>query len=304
MARPVENVPDRWAVAAPLPGDATAIEVHAAGESTFLLRQSKRTSPEAPILVLLLGAKRALLVDTGDSADPATWPLRETVDALIDGWLIVHPCDDYALVVAHSHAHGDHVAGDGQFQGRPRTSVVGHSSDAVRSFFALDGPEAERAGAFDLGGRELLVLATPGHHPSAITFYDPSTELLLTGDTVYPGRLYVDDLPRFVTSLERLVAFASEHPVTAVVGAHVEMSRTPGRDYPLGARFQPDEAPLALSPRALDDVLTAGREMTATGAGRVTRDRFVVIDDSRHRERLRLVVRARCHALLGRNRLR
>ena len=62
---------------------------------------------------------------------------------------------------------------------------------------------------FDLGGRVLEVTGIPGHHEAAIAVYDPWTGFLLTGDTVYPGRLYVRDMPAFMDSLDRLVAFAA-----------------------------------------------------------------------------------------------
>src|SRR5262249_42133502 len=39
----------------------------------------------------------------------------------------------------------------------------------------------------------------------------------------------------------RLVDFAATRTVTHVLGCHVEMSRRTGRDFPLGATFQPDE---------------------------------------------------------------
>ena len=32
----------------------------------------------------------------------------------------------------------------------------------------------------------LECFASPGHHEAAVTFYDPHTGILLTGDTVYP----------------------------------------------------------------------------------------------------------------------
>jgi glyoxylase-like metal-dependent hydrolase (beta-lactamase superfamily II) len=268
------HLPERWAVADPAPGD-PAIEVHAAAPGTYVLRQSKRTSPEAPIMYLLLGERSALLLDTGDgaapgaAADPAALPLRATVDALVGA---------RELVVAHSHAHHDHVAGDGQFAGRPRTRVVGTSRAAVHAFFGLTGPGAEAR--FDLGGRELLVLATPGHHPTSITVFDPATGLLLTGDAVYPGRLYVDDVAAFVATAERLAAFARDHEVTVVLGAHVEMTRTPGVDYPVGAPNQPDEAPLALPPSVLDEIRAAARELERSRAARVVRDLFVLVDET------------------------
>jgi hypothetical protein len=39
------------------------------------------------------------------------------------------------------------------------------------------------------------------------------------------------------------------HQVSAVLGTHIEMSKTPGMDFPMGSRstFQPNEAPLPLT---------------------------------------------------------
>nr|BFE78243.1 hypothetical protein GCM10020093_008440 [Planobispora longispora] len=39
----------------------------------------------------------------------------------------------------------------------------------------------------------LECLPAPGHHEASVVFYDRWTGFLLTGDTVYPGRLYIQD---------------------------------------------------------------------------------------------------------------
>jgi hydroxyacylglutathione hydrolase len=44
-----------------------------------------------------------------------------------------------------------------------------------------------------------------------------------------------------------------------VMGCHIEMSRTPGRDYPIGSTWQPDEAPLPMSVEQLTRVRDAAR---------------------------------------------
>jgi len=72
------------------------------------------------------------------TADPSYFPLRRTVDALIAAWLADNPRDGYSLTVAHTHGHGDHVAGDEQFTDRPDTVVVGRSVDDVIEFYGLD----------------------------------------------------------------------------------------------------------------------------------------------------------------------
>lgn len=248
---------------------APPIQVHRAGPNTVLLRQSIADNFEAPFLYLLFGEDRALLLDTGATADATRFPLRAAVDTLIEEWLLEHPRDGYELVVAHSHAHGDHVAGDGQFTDRAHTRVVGHSALDVAAFFGISNWSRGTA-RFDLGGRVLEVIPAPGHHPSAVAIYDKDTGMLLTGDTVYPGRLYVQDFPAFQESLRTLCDFSAKHPVTVVLGAHIEMSTRPFRDFPLGSTWHPDEAPLPLTVRDLHTV----RDAAARVAGRPGAHRF------------------------------
>jgi hydroxyacylglutathione hydrolase len=77
------------------------IQAHACDPHTFVLRQSKTVHYEAPFLYLFCGNDRALLLDTGATPDPAAFPLRETVDAILEKWLSANPRDCYELVVAH-----------------------------------------------------------------------------------------------------------------------------------------------------------------------------------------------------------
>lgn len=266
------------------------IQVHAYDEHTFVLRQNKAVHYEAPFLYLLCGNDRALLLDTGATEDPGSFPLRTTVDAVLEGWLAEHPRPRYELVVAHTHGHGDHIAGDGQFDGRPRTTVVPADLASVRSFFGITDWPADVV-PLDLGGRVLEVTGIPGHHEASIAIHDPWTGFLLTGDTVYPGRLYVNDFAAFRESLDRLVAFAGSRPVTHVMGCHIEMSRRPGRDYPIGATYQPDEPPLQMTVAQL----TAIRDATGPIAdvpGVHTFDDFIIFHGPCLRARRRHRARA------------
>ena len=115
------------------------IQVHAFDPHTFILRQSKAVHYEAPFLYLFCGNDRALLLDTGATSDPAAFPLRETVDGILGDWLAARPRDSYELIVAHTHGHGDHVAADAQFDGRPATTVVPADREAACSFFGISG---------------------------------------------------------------------------------------------------------------------------------------------------------------------
>jgi glyoxylase-like metal-dependent hydrolase (beta-lactamase superfamily II) len=267
------------------------IQVHRYDEHTYVLRQGKAVNWEAPFLYLLFGNERALLLDTGATEDAARFPLRHTVDGLVDAWLAANPRDGYGLTVAHSHSHGDHVAGDPQFAGRPHTTVVGHEVADVRACYGLsDDPDdgLENPGHYDLGGRVLDVVAIPGHHPTSIACYDPWTGFLLTGDSVYPGRLYNVDVPASVASFERLVDFAAARQVTHVMGCHIEMSRRPGRDYPIATRYQPDEPPLPMTTAQLAEIRDAARD---AGPGIHVHDSFVLVNGDPRRILLRFAAR-------------
>jgi glyoxylase-like metal-dependent hydrolase (beta-lactamase superfamily II) len=223
---------------------------------TYVIRQSVKTNFEAPFLYLLFGKDRALLLDTG-AVDGSE--LRRTVDRLLEGRTTARTDDTaYELVVAHTHGHGDHVAGDAAFADRPHTTVVGHDVAAVRAHFGFTDWPAEVV-TFDLGDRVLEVFGIPGHHAASIAVLDPTTGLLHTGDTVYPGRIYVEDPDALLDTLDRLVAFARDREVTHVLGCHVEMTGRPGRDYALGSRYQPDEPPPLMTVAQLAAVRDAFR---------------------------------------------
>jgi glyoxylase-like metal-dependent hydrolase (beta-lactamase superfamily II) len=236
------------------------IQVHAYDPHTYVLRQNMAVHYEGPFLYLLCGNDRALLLDTGATADPRRFPLRETVDAIVQDWLNLYPRDSYQLVVAHTHGHSDHVAGDTQFDDRPATTAVAKDAASVSTFFGFSSWPDEVV-RFDLGGRVLEITGCPGHQAASIAVYDPWTRFLITGDTVYPGRLYVQDMPAFILSLDRLVEFARSRPVTHVMGCHIEMRRTPGRDYPIGSTYQPDEPPLQMTVAQLTAVRDAAESV-------------------------------------------
>jgi hydroxyacylglutathione hydrolase len=287
----------RWihGVPARRPASDPPIQVHWYDPHTVIMRQSKLVNYEAPFLYLLFGNDRALLLDSGATKDPTTFPLRATVDQLISQWLTEHQRERYELVVAHTHGHGDHVAGDAQFEGRPQTTVVPRELDAVKAYFGFSA-WPEQITTFDLGGRVLELTGSPGHHRAAITVYDPWTGFLLTGDTVYPGRLYAFDFPQFVASLDRMVALAESRPVTHVLGCHIEMTRLPGRDYPLGARYQPDEPALEMTIGQLWNVRAAAASV-ASRPGVHRFDDFIIYNEPRRRDQLKLAARALAHRI-------
>ena len=247
------------------------LQVVAADEDTFVIRQSKCVDFEAPFLYLLLGTEMALLHDSGATADADLFPIRRTVEDLIAGRSL-------RLVVTHSHGHGDHWAGDAQFTDLPPGSVAPTGEREVAEFFGVtDWPRGDAT--LDLGDRPIDVLPTPGHLGDHIALFDRSRGLLLSGDTMLPGTLTVRDWGAFLESTRRLARFAREtaaegFPITHILGAHIEMS-TRGELYELGTIHQPDEAPLPLTVEdlfALEAMLDEAGETPRPIPG----DRFVV----------------------------
>ncbi len=142
----------------------------------------------------------------------------------------------------------------------------------------------------DLGGRVLVVSGIPGHHAASVVMYDPWSSFLLTGDTVYPGRLYVQDMPAFVYSLGWLVGLAEALPVSHVMGCHIEMSTASGRDYPLGSTYQPNEPPLEMTVEQLRAVRDAAVSV-ADSPGAHVFDDFVIFNGPCHTAVVKQVAR-------------
>jgi glyoxylase-like metal-dependent hydrolase (beta-lactamase superfamily II) len=221
---------------------------------TYVIRQSLLTSDEAPFLYLLFGNDRALLLDTG----AGNMQMRPAVDAAISKWLAAHGRASIPLVVAHSHGHGDHIAGDAEFAARPGTTVIGTKPRDVAAYFGIsDWPK--QIASFDLGGRKLDIIPTPGHQPAHIMIYDQRTGLLLSGDSLYPGRLYVPSnlFKDYRDSITRVAEFAQTRRISSILGAHIEMTTTPGKDFAMGAKTHPSEHLLELPGGRLTELKAA-----------------------------------------------
>jgi hydroxyacylglutathione hydrolase len=237
-------LPERWRTGGPDCAQVPAWQVHAYNSSFYILRQSGCVHYEKPFLYLILGSERALLVDTGAGASDAAVPVMTLVGAK-------------ALTVAHSHAHGDHTAGDAGFAALPNVTLVPAKVEAQNEAFAM----RDLIGAIDLGGRVVDVMAIPGHQPAHLAYYDRATGILLTGDHLYPGRLYVSDFAAYEASTRRMVEFTATRPVAHILGCHIEQSATPFEDYPVRTKYQPHEHALALGRAHLLELLAGLQAM-------------------------------------------
>ncbi|WDU63253.1 MBL fold metallo-hydrolase [Pseudomonas poae] len=240
-------------------------QVHSYNANLYILRQSGCVSSDKPFLYLIFGQERAILFDTGaaDDTAPASGRVPNVVgavDQVINQWLARNKRQSIPLVVTHLHGHADHVAGDAQFANRPGTTFLKPDDvGALKGFFGITRWPGQSV-AYDLGGRILDIVPVPGHDPTSIAVYDRQTAVLLTGDFVYPGRIYVNDPDPQVMqdSMQRLVDFTDSRPVTHVLGSHIEQ-RAPYVENPIGLHYAPQEVPLQLGRAHLLEVLEAAR---------------------------------------------
>ncbi len=240
------------------------VQVHSYNATTYIIRQNKCRTFEAPFVYVLIGTQSALLLDTGATNSTT---LRDTVLPLVGS---------LPLLVAHTHDHNDHTAGDATFAGHAGVTVVGLDQASIQAAFGIaTWPTSQ--GMLDLGGRVLDVLAIPGHEAHHIAIYDRQTGILLTGDTLYPGLLFINDWTAYRASVGRLAAFVSAHPIAHVLGAHIEMTATPMVNYPYGTTYQPNEHVLQLEAAHVAELDSALTALGATPPGQpVPHDDFVI----------------------------
>jgi glyoxylase-like metal-dependent hydrolase (beta-lactamase superfamily II) len=177
---------------------------------------------EEVISYLIVGSQKALLFDTGLGIGN----IRKVVEALTR----------LPIVVANSHTHNDHVGDNWRFNDIygmdtdfTRANAKGSKEDAQAELapgqLCGDLPPGFDAKNYatkpfrithwlhdgdkiDLGDRVLQVVATPGHTPDSIALHDEKNLMLFTGDTFYPGPIFLyrpeTDLKAYSASLTRL----------------------------------------------------------------------------------------------------
>lgn len=253
-------LPRQWRPSGPNCLEVPEWQVHEYNANLYIIRESGCTNYEKPFLYLIFGETRALLQDTG----AGDTDIDRLIPRLLEQWAKRTNKPVPPLLVVHSHSHGDHVSGDKKLAALPGVTVVPAKPPAeIEKALSIDSWPA-KAGEIDLGGRVLDAIPIPGHDVADLALYDRRTGLLFTGDTLYPGRLYVSNFPAYVESINRLAAFAATRPIAHVLGTHIEQSRTPFTDYKVRTVYQPDEAVLELSRGDLLELQSALAEMNGT----------------------------------------
>lgn len=246
-----------------------AIDVYRHEQTTFIFRQNKCLSFEAPFIYVLVGESKVLVLDTGATESASDFPLYKTVQSVVGEETMAMK----EILIVHSHNHSDHYTGDSQFEGKPNVTLVNPTGDDMKRFFGFRKWPSEPI-SLELGGRKLTVIPTPGHQEEAITIYDSRTKWLLTGDSLYPGYIYIKDWEDYRNSIARLASFAGSHEVSAILGAHIEMTNVAGEYYPIGTTYQPHETALDLDP---DDLLELNTKLQESDEEKeLVFDKFIV----------------------------
>lgn len=139
-------------------------------------------------MYLILGSKRAMLVDAGlGSGD-----LLGYVEKMIG---------DLPLDVIITHGHPDHIALMGQFQGKYNVYMNHIDIPLVNRFVEQMGYEIDtdqiidlrEGAAFDLGDRTFVTYEVPGHSLGSIVLFDEQSGILIAGDAVGSNRPTITD---------------------------------------------------------------------------------------------------------------
>lgn len=239
------ELPTTWPASGPKCMEVPDWWVHEYNKDTFIVRQSGCSDYEKPFLFLLFGKERALMIDSGSRK----FPVADMVQNVVGKWLERNGRKEIELIVVHSHPHSDHVAGDAQLRAMQSSTVhvtvITPDIPNTKEFYKIANWPSDM-GSVELGNRMLDAVPIPGHSPVSIALYDRRTGILFTGDSLYPGRLYVNNWKDFRESTDRLVAFTRGRVITHILGCHIEERTTPFQDYPIGTVYQPDEHELAM----------------------------------------------------------
>lgn len=162
---------------------------------------------EKVISYLFIGKEQALLFDTGMGIGNILQEVR---------LLTTLP-----VVVINSHCHPDHIGGNKQFKKIVQLHTSwgiqkaesGYKNAELHSFtgsdaFFISPPDTFHSRLYNVSAFEaekmikdsaiieinpftFTVISTPGHTPDSLCLYEKTSQLLLTGDTIYPGPIYL-----------------------------------------------------------------------------------------------------------------
>lgn len=181
---------------------------------------------------LLLGNTHALLIDTGNGAGN----LKK----------IVRSITSLPVIIVNTHAHLDHIGGNHYFEvshlpsGEERLAKLHTDKNFINENFKIMLPlkwriiarlvvpymitphkfnakfDISDCSEFDLGGRMIKSVCTPGHSPYSMCFYDKSNNYLFCGDTICDNTVLLNldgclDIDNYRASLLKLDSITDDN---------------------------------------------------------------------------------------------
>lgn len=148
-------------------------------------------------VLLILGSTDIGLVDTGFQQTPVDriFPTVKQLGREISN----------IQFVVNTHRDRDHVEGNAMIKAHTPATIAIHELEASAvqhvDVTFTDGDMVEP------GNRKFRVIHTPGHRPGSICLYDPTAQLVITGDTVCGTRtnLIRMDPTIYIASLQKLL---------------------------------------------------------------------------------------------------
>src|SRR5262245_23786457 len=130
-------------------------------------------------------------------ADPIIAALKER------GWTLSH------ILVTHKHL--DHIEGIPALQAAYDCQVIGPEASAAET--GMYDRTLKNGGTFELAGRTVHVIATPGHTLDHVSLHIPLEKLVFVGDTIFAlgcGRVIEGDHAMMWDSLKKLRALPDD----------------------------------------------------------------------------------------------
>ncbi|MBD3341492.1 MAG: MBL fold metallo-hydrolase [Candidatus Lokiarchaeota archaeon] len=213
-------------------------EVYKENDYVYVIKENleavdPRFRTEFTNLYLLIGSKKALLIDTGSGL----YSLKHTIDDLIS---------NKELIVINTHSHWDHVGCNSEFQkifiheieGNFITNPVNitnlkDSPQEIAKKYeknnyllppAKDVEKINENDEFDLGGISVKIIHTPGHSPGSISLLTNRGGLFV-GDLAHYGSVFLPkkkNLPIVLESLAKLQALFEDNKSIQIFPGHEE----------------------------------------------------------------------------------
>ncbi len=148
---------------------------------------------------LLCGNEKAALVDTGMNTP--------------DAGKMAEGLTDLPVVLINTHADRDHISGNSAFQ-------EFYMSPAEEENYRHNGGKGtiipvKEGDVIDLGGRTLKIIDIPGHTPGSIAILDEKYRVLISGDSVEDGNIFMfgtyRNLDKYIDSLRHLTEYDGQY---------------------------------------------------------------------------------------------